>query len=88
MSKVSRSVYQKLSEENKRLKLDIKVLVSDKQDNNLKEWIRVFNKWRSHFLKEKQFNDTMKEYASEWFKNNPNNPISIAIKKHNNEKNN
>ena len=67
MSKVSRSVYQKLKEENKRLKADIKVLV----EGNVFDFIEVKRKWKEIFKKETDFNNMMKEYAEDYFRKHP-----------------
>lgn len=58
MSNISRSVYQKLAEENKRLKADIKKLVWVKsvEDRDL-----VFRKWYEYFIEEYDFHRAIKE---------------------------
>lgn len=76
MSKVSRSVYQKLSEENKSLKRDIKKLVIKK---SIPEFIITFSKWEKHFKKEDEFNSMMKIYAQQYRRNNPNDPVVKAL---------
>lgn len=77
MSKVSRSAYQKLKEENKRLLKDIKLLV-DKTDPI--ERIIATDKWQKHFKEEKEFNSLMKDVAIRYMENNPNDPIVKAVK--------
>jgi len=52
MSKVSRSTFQKVCEENKRLKKDIKLLVSEDFDD---EWVVCMKKWRDFFSASKKF---------------------------------
>lgn len=58
MSNISRSVYQKVAQENKRLKADIKMLVwvTSPEDES-----RVFRKWYKYFKKEHDFHKMMKE---------------------------
>ena len=50
MSKVSRSVYQKLKEENKRLLSDIEILVK----GQVFDFIKVKSKWVKHFEEQNQ----------------------------------
>ena len=69
MSDVKRSTYQKVVEDNKKLLLDIKVLVSEKTPVIKK--IRLTKEWREKFNKEDEFNKMMKEIAVEYIKNNP-----------------
>lgn len=72
MSSVSRSVYQKVCEENKRLKADIEILVCHRleSDKFLKR-AEVRTKWIYHFLKQKQFNIFMKEAAIQYLEKHP-----------------
>jgi len=77
MSKVSRSTYQKLKEENKRLLKDIKLLVDKTYPV---ERIIAMDKWQKHFKEEKEFNSLMKDVAISYMENNPNNPIVKAVK--------
>lgn len=65
MSKVSRSIYQKVVEENKRLMSDIRLL-TENSFNPLK--LLCIQKWREKFRKEKEFNERMKEFAKEYIK--------------------
>ncbi len=58
MSKVSRSVYQKVCEENKRLKKDIKLLVSEGVTFDKLDCIQ---KWREKIKEERDFLDMLKE---------------------------
>lgn len=62
MSKVSRSIYQKLAEENKRLKNDIKSLVDM---NTMSDKSEAYTKWRNHFEEELEFLKIMKKVANE-----------------------
>ena len=57
MSAISRSIYQKLKEENKRLIKDIRILVST--DITIEQY-RTIKKWRDKFKKEIEFNDLMR----------------------------
>ncbi len=61
MSNISRSAYQKLAEENKRLKADIKTLtwVQSSENRDI-----VFRKWWKYFKKESDFNRMMKEIVT------------------------
>lgn len=70
MSKVSRSVYQKLAEENKRLKADLKTIVMARKPLSDYE-IETIRKYRKQFQKEDSFNLIMKEVASEYIKQHP-----------------
>ena len=62
MSNISRSVFQKVKEENKRLLNDIKSLVGM---NRPEDESRSWSKWREYFEKEKRFKDEMKELAKQ-----------------------
>lgn len=66
MSKVNRSTYQKVVEENKRLLADIKLLVEDGLPSS--EKILCIGKWRDKFKKEKEFNDLMRQAAKQYVK--------------------
>lgn len=70
MSKVSRSVYQKLAEENKRLKADLRTITMANKPLSDYE-IDTIRKYRKQFQKEDYFNAVMKEVAEECIKNNP-----------------
>ena len=74
MSNVSRSTYQKVVEENKRLKADIEILVNATQHPD--QYIEVFLKWRRHFKKQHQFNCFMKEAAINYLEQHPELKIS------------
>lgn len=67
MSNVSRSVFQKLKEENKQLLADIKILATGDFD----EYIEVHFKWCDYFRKEKVFNETIKIACTEIILENP-----------------
>lgn len=55
-SPVSRSVYQKLAEENKRLKADIRDLV-----RHTKRYHEVFGRWKKKFDQTKALDDAFRE---------------------------
>jgi len=69
MSAVSRSIYQKVCEENKRLKADIKILVESHGD--APAYIETILKWRKVFREQKQFNVFMKEAAIRYLEQHP-----------------
>lgn len=70
MSKVSRSVYQKVAEENKRLKSDLRIIVmAQKPLSDLEKETIV--KYRKQFQKEDWFHAVMKEAAKEYVAKNP-----------------
>ena len=69
MSAVSRSVFQKVCEENKRLKADIKILVESYGD--APAYIETLLKWRKVFREQKQFNVFMKEAAIKYLEQHP-----------------
>jgi hypothetical protein len=56
MSNISRGVYQKCAEENKRLMRDIEILVM--KEGNVKH--ECYVKWRKHFIESKNFRNTLK----------------------------
>lgn len=59
MSSVSRSVYQKLKEENKRLLHDLYVI--SMEPVTLKS-IEIRQKWKEKFSKDQEFNNILKEF--------------------------
>jgi len=61
MSSVSRSVYQKLMEENKRLLRDIEILVQPFDLSKNFSKLQVITKWREKIEKEKQQNNLLRE---------------------------
>ncbi|MCB0446395.1 MAG: hypothetical protein KDD03_02595 [Gelidibacter sp.] len=69
MSKINRSTYQKLAEENKRLKKDLKTLTYDNnRSDNMDEWIETFEKWSDYFEKEERMERITKELVKEYIK--------------------
>lgn len=67
MSNISRSQYQKVCEENKRLLKDIRVLVREFSLNDHRaDKILLIQKWREYFKEnDKDFvRDLLKEYAT------------------------
>jgi hypothetical protein len=67
MSKINRSTYQKVVEENKRLKNDIKILVN--YEGDVMQWNEVMLKWYSFFTEEARRNNLIKEACKEYIKN-------------------
>lgn len=63
MTKVSRSVYQKLKEENKRLLADIKVMAC----GECFDAVQMRIKYRTKFRHDEAFNAAMKEAALRYF---------------------
>jgi hypothetical protein len=59
MSNITRSEYMKVVNENKALKSDIKSIVIDLNRD-------VVRRWRTHFITEDDFMDTLKEYAKQY----------------------
>lgn len=78
MSKVSRSTYQKVVEENKRLLKDIKPLVES--DPMSDEHFACYLKWRNKFEQERKFNNLSKLAVQYYIKANPNDPAVIGFK--------
>lgn len=68
MSDVSRSMYQKLKEENKKLLIDIRILCNPLPDER---FMPTLKKWRKKFIKESQFNQMLKEVCQEYIKEHP-----------------
>ena len=65
---VSRSVYQKLAEENKRLKADLKILCFN---GNFKQVDDVRLKWYTLYKKEEDFNLLMKTVCQNYIREHP-----------------
>lgn len=65
MSKVNRSTYQKVVEENKRLLADIKLLT---EKHTSAEQILCIVKWRKKFREEKELNSLMKKTVKQYVK--------------------
>ena len=63
MSNVSRSVYQKLKEENKKLLKDIRILTFQA---TMDERNKTFNKWVNRFRNETEFNQILKNHAKKY----------------------
>jgi len=64
MSKVDRSTYQKVVEENKRLKRDIRIIVMD----DTMVAVNCMMKWYDTFQKEINFNKLMKKAVEHYVK--------------------
>lgn len=73
---VSRSEYQRVCEENKRLKEDLKIICT----GNPMESIALEMKWVAHFEKEKKLNETLTSVCKEYIKAFPNS-INTKIEK-------
>jgi hypothetical protein len=71
MTAILRSTYQKVVEENKRLKSDIKVLVMSKNEPPSIEYAEVFLRWKKVFLKEYDLHHALKDAAEQYFKDHP-----------------
>lgn len=65
---VSRAVYQKLAEENKKLKADLKLICFNSDSEDAQD---AFDKWRDHFKKEADFNSLMKDVCQNYLKEHP-----------------
>lgn len=76
---VSRAVYQKLAEENKKLKADLKILCF--HENHADTMITRI-KWRAHFKKEADFNKMMKVFATNYLKEHPEYDITTPNQSH------
>lgn len=61
-SYVTKSIYQKLAEQNKKLILDISILVSESRDL-IPDRIFIMSKWRKKFKDEKLFINMLKDYC-------------------------
>lgn len=75
MAHVSRSTYQKVVEENKRLLNDIKTLIY----GDIPQIIFLKDDYRKKFEAERKFNHLMKEVSQLYMDNNPNDPIVKAV---------
>lgn len=64
---VSRSAYQVVCEENKKLINDLKIICCGEPSMS----IQVEMKWAKHFEKEKQFSKILTEVAKEYLKEHP-----------------
>lgn len=65
---VSRSTYQKVVEENKQLKRDIRVLILCPESTlyeAFEEWEKVYLKWENYFKKNEEFNNMLIEVLTE-----------------------
>jgi len=69
---VTRSVYQKVCEENKKLLHDLNVLTRDEGKNLMSvEKVATIQKWRSKFQKDRLFSKALTEVAKEYLKTHP-----------------
>lgn len=67
---VNRSTYQKLAEENKKLKADLRTLVILKAGGS-KNFMEVYEKWSQYFRKQKHSTESIREIIMESLKGNP-----------------
>jgi len=67
---VSRSTYQKVCEENKKLLIDIKILTDEKMALSA-EKIFTVKKWRDKFAKDKAFNEMLVIACKQYLKEHP-----------------
>ena len=65
---VSRSTYQKVCEENKRLLADIKILTAEGVNPDA---ILLKMKWQKKFLGDKQFHEALTRVAKEYLEEHP-----------------
>ncbi len=65
---VSRSVYQKKCEENKKLLADIKILTAD---GISPEKVILITKWREVFKKRREFNELLTEACRQYLEEHP-----------------
>lgn len=72
MSQVSRSVYQKVCEENKKLLKDIYILTGDIVDSStMWEYMNVRTKWREKFTQDRELRELLHKAAIEYVKEHP-----------------
>jgi hypothetical protein len=83
MSSVSRSVYQKLVEENKRLKADIWQMVLRPVYG---ETILLKIKWKERFEKDQELRQALHEYAVQYVKDNPDSEVAQIAREFSTEK--
>lgn len=85
MSKVKRSTYQKVVEENKRLVADIRVLVKDHNPEppSIHEFAKTVIKWRDKFHEEREFNRLIKNACIKYFEEHPEEHPELKIKSSN-----
>jgi hypothetical protein len=83
MSDVSRSVYQKLAEENKRLKVDIWQMVMRPVTG---QTILLKAKWRGKFERDQELRQALHEYAVQYVKDNPDSVVAQMAKEFSTEK--
>ena len=70
MSKVSRSVYQKVCEENKRLLRNIYILCAEEHSHTIAR-ANLVKQWRKKFKSDKEFSLMMQEFATQYLKGHP-----------------
>jgi len=73
---VKRGTYQKVCEENKKLKADIYslVMLDLRNKESLDRWNKTDSKWRDKFQKDEELSRMLHEYAVQYFKDHPETP--------------
>jgi hypothetical protein len=77
MTHVKRSTYQKVVEENKQLKKDIKILALPLTA----ERVLLIAKWRKVFQADIDFDNIVKDACKKWVEDNPNDEVVVDFKK-------
>ncbi len=77
MSKVSRSIYQKKSEECKRMREDLRIISM----GSVNEIIDALFKWKKIFKEEEMINLAIKNAVKIFIEKNPDDPAVILIHK-------
>lgn len=80
---VSRSVYQKVCEENRRLRQDLYTLVMRPVTG---ESILVRGRWKDQFEKEKELAKVLHDYAEQYVKDNPDSIVAQIAREFPSEK--
>lgn len=77
---VTRSVYQKLKEENKKLLADLKTICWSGDMDFIKTF-DVMDKWNDHFTKQKEMHDMITTFAKAYIKEHPEYDINVIANK-------
>lgn len=82
MTKVSRSLYQKTAEENKRLLKDIKILCSGYGHSHNQDMLydETLTKWNEFFRKQKNFKNLLHEAIKQHMDDKPKDPIVKMVR--------
>lgn len=65
---VSRSTFQRVVEENKKLLYDLKILVTLSDSD---EMSHVFDKWQTKFRRDQELTEMINEWGKDYIKNHP-----------------